>query len=216
MGQKEYWDGVAGRKEFTIKVDLELLRRHLPPDAPILDFGCGYGRTLKELHDYGFRDLHGTDFSPKMLELAERNVPDAEFRLNDDVSVPYEDESFDCVLLIAVLTSILGNQQQQMLIDELWRTLKPGGVIYVGDFLLNEDERNLERYRQFEKKYGTYGIFELAEGATLRHHREVYIHQLLRRFKQLDYERTIHRTMNGHIANGFCYLGQKPFKRSFN
>ncbi|MDP7980208.1 hypothetical protein [Bacillus multifaciens] len=34
------------------------------------------------------------------------------------------------------------------------------------------DERHIERYTKYHEKYHTYGVFELADGAVLRHHHE--------------------------------------------
>lgn len=41
-------------------------------NSPILDVGCGTGVSGLFLSDAGFTDLHGSDFSPEMLALAEQ------------------------------------------------------------------------------------------------------------------------------------------------
>lgn len=40
-------------------------------DAPVLDIGCGTGVSGLFLRDAGFSELHGSDFSPEMLKIAE-------------------------------------------------------------------------------------------------------------------------------------------------
>ena len=65
------------------------------------------------------------------------------------------------------------------IINEIYRVLKPGGIIYINDFLLNEDKRNKERYEKYKDKYGVYGAFELSEGGRFRHHTEKWIDELL-------------------------------------
>jgi ubiquinone/menaquinone biosynthesis C-methylase UbiE len=211
LNQEAYWDKVAGKKEFTVKFYPELLAGFLKPDSAILDIGCGYGRTLLELAAKGYASLYGTDISARMLELARLALPSAVFAQSRDLTIPFPDNHFDAALLIAVLTSIAANAGQEKLIAEIFRVLKPGGVIYAGDFLLNTDDRNLERYRRFEDKYHCYGVFELDEGAVLRHHKETYIRQLLSPFATLVFKPAIHHTMNGHQSNGFIFTGQKPF-----
>ena len=89
------------------------------------------------------------------------------------------------------------------------RDLRPGGLLYVNDFLLNSDVRNRERYLAWEKVYGTYGIFELPEGAVLRHHDPARIRELLADFDTLEQEDVTYRTMNGHTSRGFYFAGKK-------
>ena len=68
-------------------------------------------------------------------------------------------------------------------------------------------ERNLARYKQFEAIYHTYGVFELSEGAILRHHSEEWIKELLSGFHILCCKHLTFTTMNGHTSNGFYYIG---------
>ena len=81
--------------------------------------------------------------------------------------------------------------------------------MYVNDFLLNQDERNLTRYQKFEEKYGCYGVFELPEGAIVRHHSEDWINTLLKAFSRKEYGRLTFTTMNGNKSNGFFSIGAK-------
>ena len=64
MEQRAYWDHVAPTKEFTLPLQSELLAQWVTPDSSILDFGCGYGRTLNQLQQLGYQNLCGIDFSP--------------------------------------------------------------------------------------------------------------------------------------------------------
>ena len=87
--------------------------------------------------------------------------------------------------------------------------MKPNGIIYVNDFLLNTDERNTSRYSQYQEQFGVYGAFELPEGAVVRHHSEEWIRELLHDFGQEEFEHLIFTTMNGHKSNGFYFIGVK-------
>jgi SAM-dependent methyltransferase len=205
---KDYWNEKAGNKKFTVPLKSEVLEKYLEKDSCILDFGCGYGRILNELKDKGFENLYGSDFSEKMIEVAGREAPFANLKVNEPCSLPFEKESFDCVILLAVLTCINNNEDQKKLIDELLRILKPGGIVYIGDFLLNSDERNLERYKEFSERFG-YGVFVLEDGGILRHHSEEWIKELTSGFEMLEFLKTTHTTMNGHISNGFYLVARK-------
>ncbi len=145
MEQKEYWDSVSGKKEFTTP------------------FQAG------EFSKYVNRDA---------------------------------------VILFAVLTCIRTNEEQKELLAEIKRILKPQGILYVNDFLLNTDERNLLRYEKYKEAYGVYGVFELPDGAVCRHHEEAWIKQLLEDFLELEFSRMTFTTMNGNQSKGFYFIGR--------
>jgi len=208
--QKDYWDKVANDKEFRTPLQIELFSRYVGKEAHILDYGCGYGRILKELTNHGYTRLSGVDLSRVMIERAQVTCPQANLQVGDGYRIPFADSSLDAVTLIAVLTSIPPDEAQVHLLKEIYRVLKPQGYLYVNDFLLNQDERNQQRYDRDQAKYDRYGVFELPDGGVQRHHDPTWIQQLFSPFKQIVYEETIYTTMNGNPANGFYYLGHRP------
>ena len=209
MEQKDYWNSVSASKNFTTPFHADEFAELVGKDAVIADIGCGYGRTIAELHGRGYERLVGFDISEGMIERGRKQFPFLDLRVMNKGRTELPDESADAVILFAVLTCIAGNEEQKRLLAEIRRILRPGGILYVNDFLLNNDERNLLRYGKYAVKYGTYGVFELQEGAVLRHHTEVYIKQLLSDFAQLRFERMTFTTMNGNRSNGFYYIGRK-------
>jgi len=206
--QKTVWNKVAYSKEFTTPLQLDLLSSYIDKGASILDVGCGYGRTLHELYINGYKNLYGIDFSEKMIERAKKQYPYLRCNVQHSSDIHFKDKSFDAVILFAVLTCIIDNEAQIYLINEIMRVLKPGGIIYINDFLLNTDLRNLERYQTFEKKYGTYGIFELPDGMVLRHHSMKWIETCFNPFQVLVFKTLIFPTMNGHTSNAYCFIGK--------
>lgn len=209
MEQKDYWNSVSETKQFTTPFQANEFANYLDLNAVILDVGCGYGRILNELHHLGYRHLIGMDFSQGMIERGKQQAPYLDLRLKKDAGIDLPDHSIDAVILFAVLTCIKSNEEQQALISEINRVLKPDGILYINDFLINSDERNQARYQSFEEKYGIYGVFELPEGAVLRHHSEKWLKELLADFSTLKYERLTFTTMNGHKSNGFYFIGRK-------
>ncbi len=208
--QRQYWDSVAREKDFTLKPCLGCVLEHLKPGARILDYGCGYGRVAAELAALGHDGVVGVDASPELIKRGLGENPDLDLRSMDGLPLSFADGSFDAVLLVAVLTCIPGSAAQGKLMAEISRLLRPGGLVYVADFLINDDARNLDRYERCAATYGTYGVFELDEGAVLRHHDPAYIEKLTAAFRRIDLEQTVTKTMNGHQSKAFHYCGQKP------
>jgi SAM-dependent methyltransferase len=207
--QETYWDGVSEEKEFTLPLQMGEFEKVVSREMAILDVGCGYGRTLTELHDAGYENLFGVDYSQGMIDRGQRLHPYLDLRKNDGSTLPFEDSAFDAVLLIALLTCIVESEGQRRLISEIERVLKDGGILYVNDYLLNTDQRNIERYDRAKDKYGVYGIFELSEGAIVRHHTPEHIFDITVGFNRLVFETVVYTTMNGNKSNGFYYIGRK-------
>lgn len=209
MKQREYWDSVSEVKEFTTPFQTEAFSRYVKKASVILDVGCGYGRTLNELWQQGFENLIGIDFAAGMIERGKQQFPTLDLRVKEGDAINLPDQSVDAVILFAVLTCIRDNEEHRRLIKEIQRVLKPGGVLYVNDFLLNTDEHNVPRYEKYKDKYGVYGVFELPEGAVCRHHDERWIKELLADFREMEYQHLTFTTMNGNKSNGFYFIGRK-------
>jgi len=205
--QKTYWDMAASTKEFTTPFAMDEFCRHVAKTDRILDVGCGYGRVVNTLFNAGFTNVCGVDYASKMIDRGARCYPHLDLQTGSR-PFAFKDNTFDAVLLVAVLTCMVDDKEQKAMIREIQRLLRPGGILYVNDFLLNTDARNLQRYQEFESRYQTYGVFELAEGAVLRHHHEAYLKELMSPFDSVAFVRCTYTTMNQHTANGFYYLGR--------
>lgn len=206
--QISYWNETGPTKLFAHPVNIEGLRRLVPIHGRILDYGCGYGRVLGILQSAGYIDLIGFDPAPAMIDAARRNFPSIPFNvLHDYPAADLPAESVDAVLLFAVLTCIPTNDGQRAILSEITRLLRPGGVLYVSDMWLQTDERNVERYIQYEEKYGVYGVFDLSEGVTVRHHDRVWFETLTADYETRHIEDVQVHTMNGNAAIAFQWIG---------
>jgi ubiquinone/menaquinone biosynthesis C-methylase UbiE len=188
---------------------MEKFEDNVTPEIKILDVGCGYGRILNELYKNGFKNLTGVDFSEKMIKRGLKIYPHLNLIKNNGEDLPFPPDEFDAVILVGVLTSNIATAEQENLIKEILRVLKKNGLLYISDFLLNNDDRNLERYAKYKDKYGIYGVFELPEGLILRHHTSNHILKLTSRFNTIIFKKTVYKTMNGNESNGFYYIGKK-------
>lgn len=186
-GQIAYWDGAGARKTFTHPVNLDWLAE-VGRNARVLDYGCGYGRVMAELSDHGFSDVSGVDPSPALIERGRRLRPDLHFSvLESPPDLAYASAAFDAVLLFAVLTCIPDNGAQRALVAELSRVLAPGGLLYVSDLVLQDDERNRDRYAAHAQEFGPpYGVFATDDGVVCRHHDIAHLRALLPDFDLLE------------------------------
>ena len=104
---------------------LDRFRESLPPDARVLDAGCGQGTPV-------LRDLSaaatavGTDISRAQLGLAAESVPAAALAQGDLVSLPFRDDAFDAVTAYHSLIHV-PEKSHQTVVDEFARVLNDGG-----------------------------------------------------------------------------------------
>jgi SAM-dependent methyltransferase len=207
--QKEYWNSVAEIKTFTHPLDIELLNRFLKKQSVIVDFGCGYGRIVKQLVDFGFENVSGYDTSKELIErgISGNSLP--LFHIENPVELPLENNSVDCILLFAVLTCIPSNDGQEKLIDLLFSKLKKGGIIYISDYYIQENSVEVRKYEYLNGDPNNFGVFKLLEGATFRHHTKEWIEKLTENFEIFIEKRLSVKTMNGNSADGFQIIGKK-------
>jgi SAM-dependent methyltransferase len=205
--QYEYWNTAGVQKSFAHPLNLRRVRQWVSDEGSILDYGCGYGRILGELYKEGYEHLIGLDFSPAMIATARAQHPDITFELVQSSTIPLPDASVDGVLLFSVLTCIPTDEGQRALIKEVHRVLNRGGLLYISDLSLQTDERNLERYARDEQKYGIYGVFDLPEGVTVRHHDPKWIETLTSDFEMVVLDDVDVVTMNGNPAQAFQWFG---------
>ncbi len=95
----------------------------------VVDLFCGSGRNLVTLERLGFRDLHGVDLSPRLLQ---RYRGSARLYVGDATSLRFADEWADAVIVqgglhhLPAVPSDLANCLQ-----EIRRVLRPGGRLVV-------------------------------------------------------------------------------------
>jgi len=205
--QYEYWNTSGTQKSFAHPLNLRRVRQWISDEGCILDFGCGYGRVLGELYKEGYDKLIGLDFSPAMIAAARAQYPEIAFEQIQSLTIPLPDASVDGVLLFSVLTCVPTDEGQRELLKEVNRVLNRGGLLYISDLWLQTDERNLTRYERDEQKYGIYGVFDLPEGVTVRHHDPKWIEILTSDFTNVALDEIEVVTMNGNPAKAFQWFG---------
>jgi ubiquinone/menaquinone biosynthesis C-methylase UbiE len=104
------------------------------PYGRSLEIGCGTGFFTLNLRLAGVLsdDLHVTDISPGMVDVAKRNAAGLGLRLDgepaDVEALPYADDSFDLVIGHAVIHHVPDIEQA---FREMLRVLRPGGRLVI-------------------------------------------------------------------------------------
>ena len=107
----------------------------------VLEVGCGTGATARYLaQKVGCRVL-GVDIRSSMIEQARERAARAgvqdrvEFRVADATGLPFEDDTFDAVLVESVTTFI---EDKAAATGEYARVLKPGGCVGLNEELWHQ------------------------------------------------------------------------------
>lgn len=113
----------------------------LTPESSVLDVGCGNGRNLIYLtNTFGTKGI-GYDISKTAIAqayAASKGLPiKYEARsIAGDLDIPDESQS----LALDMMTShFLSQGERTILRDEIYRTLQPGGMLFMKTFLKDED-----------------------------------------------------------------------------
>ncbi|MGB8354295.1 MAG: methyltransferase domain-containing protein [Chthoniobacteraceae bacterium] len=120
---------------------------HLQPGDKVLDLGCGAGNlTLRVMKEVGALECHLVDLSPRMLERATQRVTLAgavnAFTYQADMrALDFEENTFDAIFAAASLHHLRGDEEWLSVFSRMQRWLKPGGRLYVSDFVVFDDPK---------------------------------------------------------------------------
>jgi SAM-dependent methyltransferase len=113
----------------------QLLRGRIAPGMRVFDAGCGGGRNLVYLLGHGFA-VCGNDADPNAIAevraLASSRSPRGEFdfRVEPIERTSFPDDHADVVISNAVLHFARDEQQFEAMLRQMWRVLKPGGILF--------------------------------------------------------------------------------------
>ena len=136
--RRTLWDRMAGNYDRQVERtyqetydrSIQLVREIVTPTAQVLEMGCGTSIISLAVAP-AVTHVTATDFSSDMIAVAENKAIRAEidnitFRVADSQSLPYDDASFDVVLLFNVLHFV---KEPARMLGEVHRLLKQGGLV---------------------------------------------------------------------------------------
>ena len=106
---------------------LDTLRPRLPQSGLVVDLGCGAGVPITRYFATRGYEVEGYDMSPRMLEIARREVPQATFHeaRMEDVDLPAE--SVDLITSFFAIICV-PRSAHAALFSRIWTWLSPGGA----------------------------------------------------------------------------------------
>ena len=182
-------------RDFNLKeLEIGFIRSHLPTGR-ILDIGCGNGYTLLSLAQQCESSFIGLDFSDNMVDSARKLMSNTkglkstpEFRVSDVRHLPFEDESFDCIISERCLLNLPSRKDQYDTIREVHRVLKHGGAY----LMIEGSEDGLSRLNDLRVKVGLPTIPSISPSnpAALK-------------FKEAELDPFLHRLFNIEVTQFF-------------
>jgi len=177
-------------RQMRIQKVLPVIRQN--PDCVLLDVGCGFNHKFLTTIEPFIREGYGIDF--KVPEVKTGKITTRRAVLDD--RLPFDDDLFDVVTMLAVLEHL---SKPLEIVREIERILKPGGrlVLTVPSKLSDP----LLRFLSFKLK--------LVSEAEIRDHKLYYdLRELQKLFGQTGLKIETHRYFQLGM-NNFCVV-QKP------
>ena len=122
--------------QIDIYVFDQILRGNIAPGMRVLEAGCGYGRNLVYLMREGVEvfgldlDAGGIAHVRRLAASMETGLAAENFQVGPIERMPFADEFADVVICSAVLHFARDDEHFRAMLAELWRVVKPGGMLF--------------------------------------------------------------------------------------
>jgi SAM-dependent methyltransferase len=157
--------------QIDIYVFDQILRGTIAPDMRVLDAGCGYGRNLVYLLREGCEvfaldaNAEGVAHVRALARELAPQLPLENFRVGAIEAMDFPDAFADVVICSSVLHFARDEQHFLAMVSELWRVLRPGGLLFCR--LGSRIGMEFERLRKNIYRIGDGSEWFLVDEATL-------------------------------------------------
>lgn len=111
------------------------VKQHSNIDAKILDAGCGTGKNIEFLKSLGYVNIQGFDYSEDAIRFCKMRGLD-QVNQSSIIDLEYNNNSFDVIYCMDVIGCLYEDDRAKA-ISELYRVLKPGGILVCNSAALN-------------------------------------------------------------------------------
>jgi SAM-dependent methyltransferase len=122
--------------QIDIYVFDQILRGNIAAGMRVLDAGCGYGRNLVHLLREGCEvfaldmDADGVNHVRELSASLGNRLPAENFQVAPIEQMPFVDGFADVVICSSVLHFARDDEHFRAMLAELWRVLRPGGMLF--------------------------------------------------------------------------------------
>ncbi len=122
--------------QIDIYVFDQILRGNITPEMRVLDAGCGYGRNLVHLLREGCEifaldeDADAVEHVRQLSASLMTRLPTENFQVASIEAMPFPDGFVDVVICNSVLHFSRDDRHFRNMLAELWRVLRPGGMLF--------------------------------------------------------------------------------------
>lgn len=126
-----------------------------------MDIGCGNGAIAELLAKQGYQ-VTGIDLNQEAIQKNQERSPEITYLVADcTTQLPFEDGSFDAIVVSFVLVNIIPASLRAQVATELERLVKPGGLIWVNEGTVSEDyQLRYDLARPFLGEERTFYVFK--------------------------------------------------------
>ena len=122
--------------QIDIYVFDQILRGNIAAGMTVLDAGCGYGRNLVHLLREGCEvyaldaSADGVEHVRQLAGMLAPQLPAENFRVGAIEKMPFADGFADVVICNSVLHFAKDEKHFLAMVEELWRCVRPGGMLF--------------------------------------------------------------------------------------
>lgn len=91
----------------------------------LLDVGCSHAYFTRYFSQK-VENVYGIDVEEEAVEIATKRYPKIKFKVSPAENIPYEKDLFD---IVTMLDTFEHTQNEKKVLDELYRVIKPGGIL---------------------------------------------------------------------------------------
>ncbi|MEK7673374.1 MAG: methyltransferase domain-containing protein [Patescibacteria group bacterium] len=177
----------------------------------LIDIGCGNGRFYKFITKNKKISYLGIDNSEKLLEKAREQNPQAKFITGSFLELPVDKNIADDIVAIASLHHVPGKDFRLKAIQELYRILKPNGILIISVWNLFQPRYKKYIWRARLRHILSLGSYDSRDtmipwGKTgIKRYYYAFTQQELRELL----EQNGFKTIKEEIGNNFVFICQK-------